>query len=547
MDTIINVPRHIKAYTAALALAALVITLLAVSFSAGPTQAQNATNTYDSPVPCGDTPGTGTASMDEPHELTTGHFALFDAYWERIGDDLDEGAIHINDCPPKMVADRAGILSRAAAAIDRAEAIIHVENTRQATVINSASRGYVPGSVEGPTVDLVEYPAVASAANVGDKVWWLQLDDPDTTDVDETSDLRIGFSAALFDEKYWLKNEENAPMRWMLEAVSFRNIDEANPPHFFAYEAPKKNNARQERAVWDSFRPDVTEHDMMLDPGEYRSLQWIFTGEGSYTIQSQFQGFVRSTNPYGEGEDGRDDWEAISNEYDETSAISEYVFQVGDNLDETEPPMFGVSASVHEDASPGDKVGQPIRVFGAEVDKLIYTLTGTGSDNFGVSSHTHPFAAQVVVAGNANLDYETDSSYDLVLEVSDGKDHEGNIDLSADHSIAVEIGVLQAPRVYLEANKHALKVGHRVNISANVWALPEGVAVSTLSYTLWETSSDGATRLIYLVPDATTYTGTTTESKDSPGTFTYTPTALYILNGVEHRLHGDPVTVTWHK
>ena len=36
-------------------------------------------NTYPDPQPCG--PGAGTAFMEEPHEIQTGHYALFDAYW----------------------------------------------------------------------------------------------------------------------------------------------------------------------------------------------------------------------------------------------------------------------------------------------------------------------------------------------------------------------------------------------------------------------------------------------------------------------------------
>ena len=51
MGNIVKVPRHIKFYGATLAMAALVIALLAVSFSAGPTQAQNSGNNYPDPQP----------------------------------------------------------------------------------------------------------------------------------------------------------------------------------------------------------------------------------------------------------------------------------------------------------------------------------------------------------------------------------------------------------------------------------------------------------------------------------------------------------------
>ena len=39
-DTLTNIPKHLRLYTAALALAALVIAVAAVTLTAGPTQAQ---------------------------------------------------------------------------------------------------------------------------------------------------------------------------------------------------------------------------------------------------------------------------------------------------------------------------------------------------------------------------------------------------------------------------------------------------------------------------------------------------------------------------
>ena len=64
MSTIIKAPRQFRFYAAAIALAALVITLLAVTFATGPAQAQGTTDggntddytnlsTYPNPQPCG--------------------------------------------------------------------------------------------------------------------------------------------------------------------------------------------------------------------------------------------------------------------------------------------------------------------------------------------------------------------------------------------------------------------------------------------------------------------------------------------------------------
>ncbi len=567
MLTNFKASEHFKLYAVALAMAALVIALLVIGVSTGPAQAQNGggdtsddtpLNSWPDPQPCG--PEAGTADMDEPHELTTGHYALFDAYWEKTprdpdadADDPNEGIMHTNECPPKVTKKVETVYDsktdqnvqivtwpRSASGIDTKEAIMHVLDEHQATVIDSNDGEDNTSVVTGPTIDLAEYPALVGTVSAGDKVWWLQLDDPDTDDVDETSDLRIGFSTALFDDEHWLGIADQASMRWMLETTRYKEEDPGSAPHFFAFEAPMKDDEVQD-AVWDSTEADVEDHDVRMDPGEYRSLQWVFTQEGSYTLQAHLQGFVRKTEP-----GGANDWIRISSKEDETSEIKEYVFQVGNKLAETEPPMFGVSATVHEDADAGAHVGQPIRVFGAEVETLYYTLTGTGKENFSVVARTKPFAAQVTVAANAKLDHDTKDSYDLVLEVSDHSDHEGNRDESADHKIAVEVEVIAAPHVYMIASDHSPAVGDSVTVSANVWALPADVQYDSVSYNIWETSSNGESSFIFLDPAPGDSRAVTTVVKDAAGTYKYTPTAVYTQGATERRLHGDPVTITWH-
>ena len=98
-------------------------------------------------------------------------------------------------------------------------------------------------------LSLEEYDRVRKGLGLGDvdpvpsgtQVWWLQLDDPDTTGVDETSDLGMGFSTALFDSKYWLTSAEGKPMRYKLEVESYPGdpTDSSDVPHFFTYKAPK--------------------------------------------------------------------------------------------------------------------------------------------------------------------------------------------------------------------------------------------------------------------------------------------------------------------
>ena len=106
MYTTITDSRQFKIYAAA-AFAALMITLLAVAFATEPAQAQGLDNTptptaSPTPQPCG--PGEAEASQPEPHEITTGNFALFDAYWRSTG--ASSGVLHTNECPPLMVTTR---------------------------------------------------------------------------------------------------------------------------------------------------------------------------------------------------------------------------------------------------------------------------------------------------------------------------------------------------------------------------------------------------------------------------------------------------------
>ena len=104
------------------------------------------------------------------------------------------------------------------------------------------------------------------------------------------------------------------------------------------------------------------------------------------------------------------------------------------------PPMFTVTRSIAENSAAGTSVGDPVGVKDPNSgDTLTFSLTGTGADQFTASQVSG--GGQIAVANGASLDYETKSMYDLVLGVSDGKDAEGNPDLSVDHTIGVLINL----------------------------------------------------------------------------------------------------------
>ena len=495
LNTIVGKPTKTILYGATLTAVALMIALLAVSFTTGSAQASDPgpggnaddsssssasdsadgdvnLDTYDDPQPCG--PGAGDADMDEPHKITTGHYALFDAYWRttsRGEGELDvagAGVLHTNLCPPEMVTE----VKRGKAKITRSsrvggmevdEAIMHVLDKHKATTVATNAE-----ATDGQ-LSLAEYPRVGGAVSVGDRVWWLQLDDPDTVDDpntpekenDETSDLSVGFSTLLLDKERW-----GSTMRYKFE-VERHPTNPGDVPHFFAYEAPKEDNVAQV-PVWDSAKAGRGE--MLLTPGEFRALQWVFTKPGTYLLWVHLLGEVKKPG-------ASDDWKAISENDTETSEVYRYTFQVGNELDETEPPIFGVNRSVAENSQRGVKVGDPIPVYNAEADVLYYELTGPGHSNFKtVVASTDPHAVQIVVADGADLDYEDEEkrSYELNLTVTDRVDHEHNKDLSVDDVLIVRINVEdQEPGLVLEVDRRDPGVGETVNFTTRYEQAPE--------------------------------------------------------------------------
>ena len=79
------------------------------------------------------------------------------------------------------------------------------------------------------------------------------------------------------------------------------------------------------------------------------------------------------------------------------------------------------SRSVPENAVVGQHIGAPLAANDIDDDKLAYTLGGDDAQFFDL----HPATGQLRV--KAPLDYETKSSYSLVVSVADGRRAEGDI------------------------------------------------------------------------------------------------------------------------
>ena len=153
-------------------------------------------------------------------------------------------------------------------------------------------------------------------------------------------------------------------------------------------------------------------------------------------------------------------------------------------------PMFQVMRSVPENSPAETLVGDPISVREPDSgDTLTFGITGDGADQFTASSVSG--GAQIAVASGANLDYESRSSYSLLLTVSDGKDAAGNPDPSVDHTIGVLINVtddVSEPfSVTLHVSNASPNIGESVTLSATYHNVP--VAIDQLHYTFIRTTN----------------------------------------------------------
>ena len=494
MNVIANIPRKTILYGAALAATALMIVLLSASYAASPAWA-GVVGTV--PNPCGPGQDRDNFPPNPAAQKSSGHYALFDAYWlpaPGLGDDAKDGTLNNNLCPPaakhKDKRTRTGEIieetTLTATDIDLRSTIIHVDNTHLADVVAT-------DAAAGTTkLSLQKYVEARRGLGLGDddpvpagtQVHWLRLEDPDLGT--GPSSLVLGFSTGLLDEKYWENpntDEDDNHLKafhYELEAVRYHGPHASKLPQVLTYFEPERGSG----IVWNSLDTDV--NAMPLGAGEYEHLEWVFTHPGTYVLEVHLKGHVRQSKPAGAGSD----WKPITDKDSTvTSEVREYTFQVGP-LTVNDSPAFGVDLSVDENSDPGTRVGDTIRVFSSDNDKLLYSLTGPGADNF--NAVIAPGGVQIKVAYGAVLDYEAKQTYDLILGVTDRKDREGNLDGDKiDDTIAIRIHLNDvAPGIIAYASKATPQVGETVKITGSHMELQDYVRDSA-TWQLRVIGSDG--------------------------------------------------------
>ena len=571
MNTINRRKAQFSVIAVAVLAIATIATVLAVTYTTGPAQAQSNfglnTGKYEDPKPCGI--GMLSPPADPDDEFSEGHIALFDAYW-----DYNSQTLNNNLCPPLAVhtvvrddftQEVTGIITaRKKSNIDIDETVFHAGDEFKAIVVDSGAPGYNASDYDDQeTIDRAKYDFLPPA---GTEVWWLKQDDP-IAEAEESGpeepELVLGLSAGLFDDDDWylagpLGDDADPvpPLQYEFEA---ERDPEGNPIPFLVFD----NDAK--RPIWDSRNADT--NSIQLDPGQYKHYNWVFfPGAGqnhTYVLEVHMKGHVRVKVPEGKT---KDNWKPLTWPigaahdpdnpivYDEivkkidkvvTSEVKRYTIQVGDDFEIVEPPLFGASLRVKEHAPAGTKLGDPIGVIRAASDaQLTYSLAGEGHEAFKVVKVAEPRGAQIVVKDSASVDHETRSQYELVLEVSDGLDREGNSNDAVDHTFGVDIAVDNLPTVSIAADNANLRVGETATVTATI-DLPSGARLAAWAYQ-WNYWKTGGTRL----PHADT-TGSFSLTQTEAGTWHFVVQLQYLIGqGANLRtvvMDSNQVTVTWSK
>ena len=139
------------------------------------------------------------------------------------------------------------------------------------------------------------------------------------------------------------------------------------------------------------------------------------------------------------------------------------------------------SRSVAENTSAGVDIGAPVAATDADNDSLTYFWGGDDASAFSVVESSGQLRT------NADLDYETKSTYSLTVSVHDGKDSNGNLDTTTDATIDVTVTVTNSDEA---GAVRVSPAGLRVNFVLRARLSDPDGGVSSVSWR-WASSEDG--------------------------------------------------------
>ena len=133
--------------------------------------------------------------------------------------------------------------------------------------------------------------------------------------------------------------------------------------------------------------------------------------------------------------DGRDDYGHVDTTVDDIIDVTITVDDVN------EPPQFAndapITQTVDENTAPDTDIGSAYTATDDDRDTLTYSLGGADAGSFAIDDSTGQLKTK------ADLDYEADSSYTVIVQVTDGRDDAGTTEQTpvTDDTITVTITV----------------------------------------------------------------------------------------------------------
>ena len=184
----------------------------------------------------------------------------------------------------------------------------------------------------------------------------------------------------------------------------------------------------------------------LTDPdGSISNTAWQWA-ERTTQSGSTWQNISGATsNSYTPTQTGR--YLRVTAEYDDgegngKSAVREIAFSVINN-----PPTFGdnpTAISIQENNAEGASVGNPISASDANGDALTFSLRDTTAGSRHAKSFSIDQSGQISVAPGVQLDHEGQETYLITIDVTDGRDADGNADTTTDISLELTIIVTDA-------------------------------------------------------------------------------------------------------
>ncbi len=176
----------------------------------------------------------------------------------------------------------------------------------------------------------------------------------------------------------------------------------------------------------------------------------------------------------------------------DASSLSDTITVTVNVTNVNEDPTFGERAaatrSVSENTATNTNIGDPITAIDLDAgDTLTYSLGGTDAASFAINASSGQLKTK------AALDYEARPTYEVAVQVSNGKNVQGTADLGVDDSIAVTITVAdvnESPAFPVETSSRSVpeNTATNTNIGTPVAATDPDTG-DTLTYSLGGTDA----------------------------------------------------------